>query len=112
MGHAEVNGADAELGGASSDRTHDLERWLAMIVGDHLRVQPRQAIRRAKRLGQGFLRGKSSRFGRHGTLRLRGSEDPRHQARPTLDRLSKTIDVADVDANTDDHGCWSADCAE
>jgi hypothetical protein len=103
MGHAEVNRADAELGSSSSDRTRDLERRFALIIGEHLGVQPRQTVRCTQRLGQGFLRGESSGFRRHRTFGFGGGEDPPDETWPTFYRLGEPIDVADVDTNSNDH---------
>ena len=103
MGHAQMYGADAEFGGAGGDRTSDLERWLALVICQHFGVQPRQAVWPPQCLRQCFLRGKSRRLGGHGPLSLCCGENPPDETRPPFYRLGKSIDVADVDANPNDH---------
>src|SRR3954467_6734951 len=103
MGHAEVNGADAELGSAGGDRTGDLERGLALVICEHLSIQTRQPVRRSQRLCQRFLRCESGGLRRDWSFRLSGGEDPPNETGSALYRLGESIDVTDVDANPNDH---------
>ena len=83
-----------------------LNEGLPLIVGEHLSVQPGQAVGRAQRFRQCLLRGESGGLRCHRTLGFGGGEDPPNQARPAFDRLGEPIDVADVDTDSDDHALY------
>ena len=103
MGQRQMNAAYAELGGTRGHAPPGPKRRAPEPVDDHLGVVPSETLLDQQRLGQGLLRGEPAGLGLDRQRGLGRREPASGEPRTASRRGSESRNLADVDADSDDH---------